>query len=89
MSTRPQHYCLKWNNYQSHVAEIFTQLLQAESMVDVTLCAEGHKIRAHRIVLSACSPYFQVCLSILIFSLKMSRGVLCCLSSVYGLQSGF
>jgi hypothetical protein len=53
------------------------------------LCAEGHKIRAHRIVLSACSPYFQVCLSILIFSLKMSRGVLCCLSSVYGLQSGF
>ncbi|PNF17758.1 hypothetical protein B7P43_G06881 [Cryptotermes secundus] len=59
MSTRPQHYCLKWNNYQSYVAEIFTQLLQAESMVDVTLCAEGHKIRAHRIVLSACSPYFQ------------------------------
>jgi hypothetical protein len=61
MSTRPQHYCLKWNNYQSYVAEIFTQLLHTESMVDVTLCAEGHKIRAHRIVLSACSPYFQVC----------------------------
>ena len=61
MNTKPQHYCLKWNNYQSHVAEIFTQLLQAESMVDVTLCAEGHKIHAHRIVLSACSPYFQVC----------------------------
>ncbi|PSN32476.1 hypothetical protein C0J52_22275 [Blattella germanica] len=59
MGTRPQHYCLKWNNYQSHVAEIFTQLLQAESLVDVTLCAEGHKIHAHRIVLSACSPYFQ------------------------------
>ncbi|KDR15924.1 modifier of mdg4-like isoform X2 [Zootermopsis nevadensis] len=59
MSTRPQHYCLKWNNYQSHVAEIFTQLLQAESMVDVTLCTEGQKIHAHRIVLSACSPYFQ------------------------------
>jgi len=89
MSTRPQHYCLKWNNYQSHVAEIFTQLLQAESMVDVTLCAEGHKIRAHRIVLSACSPYFQVRLSTLIFLLKMSRGVLCCLSTVYGVQSGF
>ncbi|KAJ9575602.1 hypothetical protein L9F63_007536, partial [Diploptera punctata] len=59
MSTKPQHYCLKWNNYQNHVAEIFAQLLQAESLVDVTLCAEGHKIHAHRIVLSACSPYFQ------------------------------
>ena len=72
MSTRPQHYCLKWNNYQSHVAEVFTQLLQAESMVDVTLCAEGHKIHAHRIVLSACSPYFQVCWSILTFLLKIN-----------------
>lgn len=59
MNTKPQQYCLKWNNYQSHVAEIFTQLLQAGSLVDVTLCAEGHKIHAHRIVLSACSPYFQ------------------------------
>lgn len=72
MSTRPQHYCLKWNNYQSHVAEIFTQLLQAESMVDVTLCTEGQKIHAHRIVLSACSPYFQVwsyLLKVYLFSL--------------------
>ncbi|XP_067003414.2 transcription activator GAGA isoform X2 [Anabrus simplex] len=63
MGTKPQHYCLKWNNYQSHVAEIFVQLLLAESMVDVTLCVEGEKIYAHRIVLSACSPYFQDILS--------------------------
>lgn len=35
-------------------------MLQEESLVDVTLaCSEGHSIRAHKVVLSACSSYFQ------------------------------
>jgi hypothetical protein len=28
--------------------------------VDVTLSADGQFIRAHRVILSACSPYFRV-----------------------------
>ncbi|XP_049829623.1 protein bric-a-brac 2-like isoform X2 [Schistocerca gregaria] len=63
MCAKPEHYCLKWNNYQDHLAEVFLHLLQAQSLVDVTLCAEGQKIYAHRIVLSACSPYFHELLS--------------------------
>lgn len=51
---------MKWNNYQNHITEIFLQLLESETMVDLTLCAEGEKINCHKIVLSACSPYFQV-----------------------------
>lgn len=55
-----EHYCLKWNNHQSNLLGVFSQLLQDESLVDVTLaCAEGHSIRAHKVVLSACSSYFQ------------------------------
>lgn len=38
---------------------VFDQLLQTESFVDVTLTCSGHSIKAHKIVLSACSPYFQ------------------------------
>lgn len=30
-----------------------------EYLVDVTLCVEGHKFRAHKVILSACSPYFR------------------------------
>ncbi|GLH14797.1 Uncharacterized protein GBIM_19109 [Gryllus bimaculatus] len=63
MGSKVQHYCLKWNNYQTHIADICFQSLEAGSMVDVTLCAEGQCIHAHRIVLSACSTYFQNILS--------------------------
>nr|XP_018915640.1 PREDICTED: zinc finger and BTB domain-containing protein 49-like [Bemisia tabaci] len=55
-----EHYCLRWNNHQNNLLGVFSQLLQDESLVDVTLaCSEGHSIRAHKVVLSACSSYFQ------------------------------
>lgn len=55
-----EHYCLRWNNHQTNLLGVFSQLLRDESLVDVTLaCAEGHSIRAHKVVLSACSSYFQ------------------------------
>lgn len=54
-----QQYCLRWNNYQNNLTNVFDQLLQAEAFVDVTLSAEGHSLKAHKVVLCACSPYFQ------------------------------
>ena len=33
--------------------------VQAESLVDVTLAAGGRHLQAHKVVLSACSEYFQ------------------------------
>ncbi|KAF7270064.1 hypothetical protein GWI33_016922, partial [Rhynchophorus ferrugineus] len=37
----------------------FSNLLSSESLVDVTLAAEGKHLQAHKVVLSACSSYFQ------------------------------
>ncbi|XP_043227961.1 broad-complex core protein isoforms 1/2/3/4/5-like isoform X3 [Amphibalanus amphitrite] len=54
-----QKFCLKWNNYQNSVTSVFDNLRQDEELVDITLCCEGHKIKAHRMMLSACSPYFR------------------------------
>uniref|UniRef100_T1GX08 BTB domain-containing protein n=1 Tax=Megaselia scalaris TaxID=36166 RepID=T1GX08_MEGSC len=55
----PQQFCLKWNNYQTNLTNVFDNLLQNESFVDVTLACDGQSIKAHKMVLSACSPYFQ------------------------------
>lgn len=55
------HFCLKWSNYQAHVLGVLVELLQAGSMVDVTLCASGgEKLFAHKIVLCAASSFFEV-----------------------------
>ncbi|XP_067014016.2 protein tramtrack, beta isoform isoform X2 [Anabrus simplex] len=54
-----QRFCLRWNNHQSNLLSVFDQLLHDESFVDVTLAVEGRLLRAHKMVLSACSPYFQ------------------------------
>ncbi|XP_055526783.1 protein bric-a-brac 1-like isoform X2 [Wyeomyia smithii] len=54
-----QQFCLRWNNYQTNLTSVFDQLLQSESFVDVTLACDGQSIKAHKMVLSACSPYFQ------------------------------
>lgn len=57
-----QQFCLRWNNHQPNFISVFTNLLNSESLVDVTLAAEGRHLQAHRVVLSACSTYFQVLL---------------------------
>ncbi|XP_066143890.1 protein jim lovell isoform X1 [Euwallacea fornicatus] len=54
-----QRFCLRWNNHQSNLLSVFDQLLHDESFVDVTLAVEGQLLRAHKMILSACSPYFQ------------------------------
>ncbi|KAJ8923025.1 hypothetical protein NQ315_001573 [Exocentrus adspersus] len=53
------HYSLRWNNHQNHILAAFESLLQAEALVDVTLVCSGLNVKAHKVVLSACSPYFQ------------------------------
>ncbi|XP_055845865.1 broad-complex core protein isoforms 1/2/3/4/5 isoform X3 [Episyrphus balteatus] len=54
-----QHFCLRWNNYQSSITSAFENLRDDEDFVDVTLACDGRSIKAHRVVLSACSPYFR------------------------------
>ncbi|KAJ8975591.1 hypothetical protein NQ317_018806, partial [Molorchus minor] len=53
------HYSLRWNNHQTHILTAFDVLLQNETLVDVTLVCAETSVRAHKVVLSACSPFFQ------------------------------
>merc|ERR1712223_745007 len=54
-----QQYCLKWNHHQSNLLKVFSRLLDNEQFTDVLLATEGKTIRCHKVVLSACSSYFE------------------------------
>jgi Cys2His2 zinc finger developmental/cell cycle regulator len=54
-----QQFCLRWNNHQHNLLSVFEDLLNHEAFVDVTLACDGLQLKAHKMVLSACSPYFQ------------------------------
>ncbi len=55
-----QQYCLRWNNYTTNLLTVFGELLRNEDFTDVTLACEGGPfIKCHKMVLAACSSYFQ------------------------------
>ncbi|XP_011506164.1 PREDICTED: zinc finger and BTB domain-containing protein 49 isoform X3 [Ceratosolen solmsi marchali] len=54
-----QQFSLRWNNYLKHITSAFDTLRSDEDLVDVTLSCEGKRIRAHKMLLSACSTYFR------------------------------
>nr|BAU79444.1 broad2 isoform Z2 [Planococcus kraunhiae] len=54
-----QHFCLRWNNYRNSITTAFENLRDDEDFIDVTLACDGKTLKAHRVVLSACSPYFR------------------------------
>ena len=47
------------SNAQASLTSAFKSLLENEDFVDVTLSAGGKTLRAHKVVLSACSSYFK------------------------------
>ncbi|RWS29577.1 hypothetical protein B4U80_10311 [Leptotrombidium deliense] len=57
-SQSSQAFCLKLNSHQTHLIEAFQKLYNDEVMVDCTLSCQGGTLKAHKLVLSACSPYF-------------------------------
>lgn len=52
-------FCLRWNNFQTNIVSALDSLKCSEDLVDVTLTCEGRNIKAHKVILSACSPYFR------------------------------
>lgn len=55
-----QQFRLKWNNHCNTLLQVFGNLLKTETLVDCTIGADGQYLKAHKVVVSACSPYFQV-----------------------------
>ena len=59
MDPLSQVFCLKWNNHQNNLLTVLDHLYQTEAFCDVTLACDNTSIKCHKMILSACSSYFQ------------------------------
>ena len=50
---------LKWNDFQNLLQVSFGELRTDNDFTDVTLACEDQSIKAHKVVLSTCSPFFK------------------------------
>jgi len=57
-----EQYHLKWNDYHSSLTKCFLDLRNNDEMLDVAIIADGRTFKAHKLVLSACSPVFKAML---------------------------
>lgn len=55
-----QQFCLRWNNHKTNLLTVLGEQFRNEYFTDVTLACEGGSfIKCHKMVLAACSSYFQ------------------------------
>jgi len=57
-----EQFCLRWNDFHQNITSAFSDIRDDEDFLDVTLVCDGDTVKAHRLVLSACSPLFRVML---------------------------
>jgi len=55
-----ENFCLKWNDYDRNLTATFCELRSDAELLDITLtCDDDRQLHAHKVILSACSPFFR------------------------------
>jgi len=57
-----EKFCLRWNDFENNISCAFRELREDKDFFDVTLACEEEQVLAHKLILSACSPFFRAVL---------------------------
>ena len=57
--TTSEKFCLRWNDFEANISGAFQEIRTEKDFFDVTLACEDDQIEAHKVILSACSPFFK------------------------------
>jgi len=54
-----EKFCLRWNDFESNISVAFRDIREEKDFFDCTLSCGSKQIQAHKLILSACSPFFR------------------------------
>ena len=54
-----EKFCLRWNDFESNISVAFREIREEKDFFDCTLSVGTRQIQAHKLILSACSPFFR------------------------------
>jgi len=54
-----EKFCLRWNDFENNISNSFRELRDDKDFFDVTLACDDNQLQAHKVILSACSPFFR------------------------------
>lgn len=54
-----EKFCLRWNDFETNISSAFRELREEKDFFDVTLACDDSQLQAHKLILSACSPFFR------------------------------
>ena len=57
-----EKFCLRWNDFESNISTAFREIREEKDFFDCTLSCGSRQIQAHKLILSACSPFFRTIL---------------------------
>jgi len=57
-----EKFCLRWNDFETNISGAFKELRENKDFFDVTLACDDDQLQAHKVILSACSPFFRTIL---------------------------
>jgi len=54
-----EKFCLRWNDFETNISSAFREIREEKDFFDCTLSCGTRQIQAHKLILSACSPFFR------------------------------
>ena len=54
-----EKFCLRWNDFERNISAAFKDIREDREFFDVTIACEDEQMQAHKVILSACSPFFK------------------------------
>jgi len=54
-----EKFCLRWNDFETNISVAFREIREEKDFFDCTLSCGSRQIQAHKLILSACSPFFR------------------------------